>query len=248
MVLIIGPGRSGTSVLALLYKELGFDPGGVWREDTRSGLEDPEIVALNEEILEFLGLSPMGAPTGASRRIRRAGKSLVPARYRSRIRKQLGWLPWMASARVQTLGWDRFDGAVQAFRERIGAAASRREVAKDPRFLWTLPVWAASEAPLQHAVITFRNLDAVIKGRAEIDSVRYHSEAAIRDSVVYGLGLTTWATQEWRLTHEWLRFPGFLDDPDLLFQLLRFPRPVSQERFVEVFNEVRRPGHIHDRR
>ncbi len=55
MLVITGMGRSGTSVLAALCKGLRFDPGGGYVEGINAGLEDPEVVAVNEAIL---GLNP----------------------------------------------------------------------------------------------------------------------------------------------------------------------------------------------
>ena len=51
MLVITGMGRSGTSVLATFCKRLGFDPGGDYVEGINAGMEDPEVVAINEEIL-----------------------------------------------------------------------------------------------------------------------------------------------------------------------------------------------------
>ena len=56
MIIITGSGRSGTSFVARLYKELGFDPGGEWYPHSDSGLEELELVRLNELILQELGL------------------------------------------------------------------------------------------------------------------------------------------------------------------------------------------------
>ena len=37
MIVITGPGRGGTSLIASLYRELGFDQGGEWFDDTNAG-------------------------------------------------------------------------------------------------------------------------------------------------------------------------------------------------------------------
>ncbi len=47
MLIITGPGRSGTSLLALFCKEMGFDPGGTWHEFVDAGLEYPPVVRIN---------------------------------------------------------------------------------------------------------------------------------------------------------------------------------------------------------
>ena len=51
MLVITGTGRSGTTVLAALCQRLGFDPGGAYVAGINAGLEDPEVVAINEDIL-----------------------------------------------------------------------------------------------------------------------------------------------------------------------------------------------------
>ena len=51
MLVITGMGRSGTSVLATLCKRLKYNPGGDYVEGINAGLEDPEVVAINEAIL-----------------------------------------------------------------------------------------------------------------------------------------------------------------------------------------------------
>ena len=50
MIVITGPGRSGTSFLADLYRNLGFDPGGGWDKKIRAGREQHEIVEVNSKI------------------------------------------------------------------------------------------------------------------------------------------------------------------------------------------------------
>jgi len=69
MLVITGMGRSGTSVLAALCQRLGFDPGGAHVEGINAGLEDPDVVAVNAEIL---GLAA-GTGAGGGRTSRRIG-------------------------------------------------------------------------------------------------------------------------------------------------------------------------------
>lgn len=49
--IITGTGRSGTSFVAKCFERLGYDLGGEWKPDVRAGLECPESVAANQEIL-----------------------------------------------------------------------------------------------------------------------------------------------------------------------------------------------------
>src|SRR4051812_25099071 len=73
MLVITGMGRSGTSALAALCKSLNFDPGGAYVEGINAGLEDPAVVAINEEILAPApGNEPVGKGTfGRIRSLRR---------------------------------------------------------------------------------------------------------------------------------------------------------------------------------
>jgi hypothetical protein len=60
VIIITGVGRSGTSLVARIYAELGLDPGGRWDPAINAGLEDPEIVRINRAIMLELGV---GLPT-----------------------------------------------------------------------------------------------------------------------------------------------------------------------------------------
>lgn len=51
MLVITGPGRSGTSVLALFCQKLGYDPGGQWNASVDAGLEHPQVVTINDALL-----------------------------------------------------------------------------------------------------------------------------------------------------------------------------------------------------
>jgi hypothetical protein len=55
MIIITGPGRAGTTFLAMLYRELGFDPGGRWNPLFNAGMEAREFRQLNSQLNETLG-------------------------------------------------------------------------------------------------------------------------------------------------------------------------------------------------
>src|SRR5579871_5582171 len=50
MLIITGPGRSGTSVLALFCQRLGYHPGGQWYDCVSAGLEDERVVLINDAL------------------------------------------------------------------------------------------------------------------------------------------------------------------------------------------------------
>jgi hypothetical protein len=76
MLVITGMGRSGTSVLAGFCRQLGFDPGGGFHEGINAGLEDAEVVSINEHLMRHGRENlPVGEPL--LERIRRFDRALV---------------------------------------------------------------------------------------------------------------------------------------------------------------------------
>src|SRR4051794_29269291 len=171
MIVITGPGRSGTSVLAQVYKELGFDPGGVWIERTSAGLEDPRFYSLNNRLAAQLGMTmlkrlPQAAAAGAGEKV-----SFQPA------------------------DWELLDGVVEHNREAILGLARETDVVKDPRFSWLLPVWIAAGAPIDHVVITTRDINAMVASRLAADQTEL-AAAEVRKSLTYALAVITAAVND----------------------------------------------------
>lgn len=50
MIIITGPGRSGTSVLAQFCLQMGYHPGGSWYDCVDAGLEHPRVAAINDAL------------------------------------------------------------------------------------------------------------------------------------------------------------------------------------------------------
>lgn len=48
MLVITGPGRSGTSMLGQFCASVGFNPGGEWCNEIDAGLEHPRVAAIND--------------------------------------------------------------------------------------------------------------------------------------------------------------------------------------------------------
>jgi hypothetical protein len=48
------------------------------------------------------------------------------------------------------------------------------------------------------------------------------------------------------VSHAWVRFPDFLQDLDGLYAALRFPEPVTFERFSEAAHLVFDRSQVHD--
>jgi hypothetical protein len=248
MLIITGPGRSGTSVIAQMYKELGFDPGGEWFEDVRAGLEDPEIVRLNEDILRALG---------AGRRARSAPPPLVSKTARGVIRFAMSatvaqdvlahrrGFHGMKRGVLSPIHWDRVDAAVSVFGTRVRELASARSVVKDPRFSWTLGVWLLSGADIEHVLVCVRDPCSMARSRVEAGHIPSRWERAARDAFVYALGACLEAISARNVPYDMVRFPDFLDQPAALYRALRFPTPVGEDTFYECFQRVVRRDFVH---
>lgn len=52
--MITGPGRSGTSVLALYCARMGYHPGGDWHDAVDAGMEHERVVKINDAFLSEL--------------------------------------------------------------------------------------------------------------------------------------------------------------------------------------------------
>ncbi len=66
MIIISGPGRSGTSVLAKIYDNLGFQVPGRWndRKNVNAGYEALDVSQLNQKmVIEVGGAHPAQTPT-----------------------------------------------------------------------------------------------------------------------------------------------------------------------------------------
>src|SRR3954451_7163115 len=221
MIVITGPGRSGTSALAEVYKELGFDPGGAWVERTRAGLEDPRFYSLNNRLAAQLGMTML---------------KRFPRSAAADDDEEVTFRP---------ADWDRVDGVVAHNREAMLEVARDTEVVKDPRFTYLLPVWVAAGAPIDHVVITNRDMDAMVASRLAAGQTDM-SAAQVRDSLTYALDVVRTTVADHEIPHTWLRFPDFLADPAALYEVLPFPRPVEVERFTEVATAVFDPDLVHD--
>ena len=67
MLVITGSGRCGTSVLTKFCQEVGYSPGGAWKDEVNAGMEDKEFAVTNnaiedggidDEIRKYIGEFP----------------------------------------------------------------------------------------------------------------------------------------------------------------------------------------------
>jgi hypothetical protein len=237
MIIITGLGRSGTSALAKLYRELGFDPGGGWTPEVNAGAEHPEFYPLNNKLAAELGMSmvnplPQKSPAPTGRRSRQP------------FRK-----PSAAAApkapRVSLAKWKRFDEVVARHRDTMVELAARTPVVKDPRFAFTLPLWLAAGAPIEHVTITMRAMSDIVASRSSAGLTKF-TPSELRNSLTYGLGMIVATVTEHDVSHAFVKFPDFISDPEGLYAALRFPEPVPFDRFAQVAGRVLQKDQVHD--
>jgi hypothetical protein len=221
MIVITGPGRSGTSVLAAVYKELGFDPGGTWVERTSAGLEDPRFFSLNNRVAAQLGMTMLKRLPKAAAAAPDEEVTFQPAR------------------------WELLEEVVAHNREAMLELARETEVVKDPRFSYLLPVWLAAGAAIGHVVITTRAMEAMVASRLAAKQTEL-SPSEVRNSLTYAIGVISTTVIDHEIPHTWLRFPDFLEDHAALYDVLPFPRPVERERFTEVAARLFDRDKVHD--
>jgi hypothetical protein len=238
MIVITGPGRSGTSVLARLYQELGFDPGGQWHPEVNAGLEAPAVIAANTDIAADLGMSflrpRLSVPAPAA-----PASRLVPRGARRRIYRALA-----RRTAPQLMDWSRFPEIVDTYRDRLHELADERAVVKDPRFSWTLPVWAAAGVPIEQVVVCLRDLSAMSASREAAGHTSFNGND-LRNGLVYAIGMTVTTVQDYALPHCILRFPDLLEDAASLHRRLLFPEPVEEHDLGDALARLRRPDLVH---
>jgi hypothetical protein len=258
MIVITGPGRSGTSFLARVYQELGFDPvtgGGGWDPAIRGGLEDVEIAALNGRLINELGLrSPFWRLADPVRRLRAAIRPQMlahlaapadngdPGGSASPVQRLVDAIVACTIGRhLRLLRWERLPDVAERYGGEMRRLALSRQVVKDPAFCLTLSTWATANAQIDHVVVSIRAIDASAAGLLRTGHLPRWAAAIARDQVIYRLGLLLAALSEHRLDYSIVRFPDFLDDWEALYNALRFPEPVSRERLFGVLETLRRP-------
>lgn len=236
MIVITGVGRSGTSFVAQVYRELGFDPGGKWLASVNAGFEDDEVVSANELVAHDLGLlflgGPRPAPPGSA-----GGGLLASLKARGRP---------ASPDQFDTIEPSRLQPAVDRHRDQLRRVAASHPVVKDPRFCWTMPVWLLAGASIDHVVLSTRAMDAVIASRRAAGHLRYRTEAAATNELIYALGVCFAALSEHDVPHSVVRFPHILDCPEQLAATLPFPSPVAPDRIAEAVRSVARRDLVHD--
>lgn len=243
MIVITGPGRSGTSALALLYESCGFPPGGHWSPAQHAGLEDERVVAANEQLAHDLGMTMTGPPRPHQRSLR-PDSPLAALSRRLDLYHRLDTMPGRRARRVGLADWDRLPEVVARRGDALRDLAAASAVVKDPRFTWTLPVWLAAGADVSHVVLTSRNLDAMLDSRLQHRLLSFASRSEARNSLIYGIGMCLAACWDHSVPHTLLRFPDFVTDLEVLHGLPLL-RDVAPDRFRSIAEDVIRPDLVH---
>jgi len=259
VIVITGPGRSGTSFLARLYQELGFSPivgGGGWDDAIQGGLEDIEIGTLNGRLIADLGMrSKVWRLASATRRLGLgttsressgvAGKNAprrqaaVDAPLIKRAATQFAAKTFGRHIRQQR--WARIPAVVERHGAQMRSLAASRVVVKDPGFCQTLRLWVLAGAEIDHVIVSIRSVDATVAGLLRLGALPGWSRGVAENEVAYRLGLLLAAIWDHRLSHSVIRFPDYLEERESLYDALRFPEPVNRDRFRSVFESLRRP-------
>jgi hypothetical protein len=238
-------------MLAALYRELGFDPGGRWHPSARAGFEADDVRTVNLAVADELGLSIKRRRGGrvvqtVDRAATSAGR-MLPGRLRPSLQRAVDVVRYQR-ATPDLMQWNRLGTVAAHHGDELRALAKERQVVKDPRFCFTLRVWLASGVPVEHVVLTIRPLDAMAESRVRVGMYPARAKDWGKHNYCYGLGLLLTATAEYRVPLVVLRFPDFLERPDALHRSLPFPAPVTEDAFAEAFTRVYDPALVHDER
>ena len=256
MIIITGPGRSGTSFLARLYQALGFDPvegGGGWEDSINGGLEDVEVGCVNLEIIRALRMQ--GQPSVLANRAKRVLGSRSPRQgihiggpetSSSARSLQLEILERSIGRRIRLQRWGDLDEVAMQLGSRLRELGSQRVIVKDPQFCQTLAVWAIAKAPIAQVVISLRETTATAQGLLRTGHLPTWATQNAPNHVAYRIGLLMTAVVDHRLNHTVLRFPDYLQQPELLYDSLTFPARVERQHFLEVFAALVDPDLVHN--
>ena len=251
MIVITSPGRSGTSFLALLYRELGFDPGGRYRPSVSAGMENHTFSRTNKQLGAALGTVPApGMGTNSFKnleRFRARNTHYLPQSLHEPLKSLVETLRYRRNTQ-DLMDWSKLPLVVAERGEELRALAAQTQVVKDPRFCWTLSAWLASGASISSVVVPLRPLDAMVESRIRAGMLSQTNRTWAHNNFAYGIGLLMAAVTEYNVPLTLLRFPNFMSDARELYERLPLPEPRKCEDFQSAFDKVHDPSLVHDRR
>jgi len=250
MIIITGPGRSGTSIIAQLYQELGFDPGGTWDPKVNAGLESPDIVAVNDAIQKELGIETLLRTSAGLRyrfpKVYSFGNIIKPLLSQG-IRKRVRPMLVNTSKDVQLVRWGKLADVAKKYKIVLHDISDSHIVVKDPRFCWTLMVWAAVGVQIEKVLVCVRSLDSMVQSRSSAGHLTTRSMSKAKNSLIYGMGLCIVALHTYNIEYNIVQFPSFLRQPRKLYAAMTFPTPIKYAQFLHVFNRVVDLNEVHEK-
>jgi hypothetical protein len=255
VIVVTGPGRSGTSALARLYRELGFDPGGNWISRVNAGLEHGEFWRLNNAIAKGVGATILHPRPGdrvvTLTQTKYTGLPRIIRGARRRVATKLTPDPpppikklSVGTGRVRMINWSRVPVVIERYGEEMVRLSRETPVVKDPRFSFTLPIWIAAGAEIEHVTVTTRNMSQMVKSRKAAGHSEFN-EVELRNAISYGFGVLCSTLVGADISHSFVRFPDFLTDLDGLYDACRFPGPCDRAFFKETAERVFDTNQVH---
>ncbi len=227
MIVVTGPGRSGTSLIADVYRQCGFPVGGELSVEINAGYEDPKVVALNVQACEALGISLVGrrhdvdAEKLLGRQATAVAKTLLPSSIRRGMRTSIDRSP-LRRRPFRGIPWVSAQEVLEAHGPAMRELADRLLVAKDPQFVYTLPFWIDAAANIECVVLAVRDCDEMVESRERAGHIGRSERlrANSRNSFIFGIGNVLVAAWDAGIPVEIVRFPDDYSDPCLLAQRL----------------------------
>jgi len=247
VIIITGSGRSGTSFIASLYKNLGFDPGGLWAPSLSGGWEDPEVVQINNDVLGSLGgsrtfnpnFSVLGKMAPLWLKVRRQLPDPVVGILRT-IWLRL-WVRLFVGA-FTPIKWGKVTEIASTYGDLLKRISQAKSVVKDPNFCYTLPVWAEAGASIDKVVVAFRDPHKTI---LSFQMYGYPvTKGSLDDKlngILYGWGVLFATLEQYSIPYSVVRFPQMLSEPETLYHSLTFPSYIDRETFLKVFRDTYKP-------
>lgn len=245
MLIITGPGRSGTSLLAKIYKNAGANVTGTWSELERAGFEDASVVDLNKRILGELNTSQLGYKRSLprleslpGRRVARIIRSSTSPTLRRNVRVRLQNRSGNTFHSLTLPEWGQLPRIVEEMGEAMQLAAGGLTIVKDPQFCLTLPVWIAAGVEIDHVLASTRSVEAMLKSRIDADQTGFSINDQ-RNALMLSWGVLM-ATLESNpgIPSTCVRFPAFVKEADNLARLLPLVQGVSREDLIASVHET----------
>jgi hypothetical protein len=116
--------------------------------------------------------------------------------------------------------------------------AAATVLCKDPQFSWTLPVWIAAGADIEHVVVSYRGASAMVGSRVAAGHLRFSSPNDARNAMIYAAGNVITALADSSVPHTILRFPQYLQDLDAVADSLPIPPGTNREAVRHALKEL----------